>query len=98
MTHEMTIRAEAQIEMIEAFIWYEMKRDGLGAEFLRAVEACVSAIKRNPMGYSIAYKKIRRILLRRFPYAILYFADNRKIVVTSCFHSSRDPRQWQGRA
>lgn len=70
MTHKMTIRAEAQIEMIEAFIWYETKGEGLGGEFLRMVEACLSAIKRNPLGYPIARKKIRRALLRRFPYGI----------------------------
>ena len=98
MIHEMTIRAEAQIEMIEAFIWYETKGEGLGDEFLRAVEATLAALKRNPMGYPSAFKKIRRALLRRFPYGIFYFVENFQIVVIACFHSSRDPRQWQGRA
>jgi len=40
---------------------------------------------------------VRRALLRRFPYAVLFRIDQNAITVLACFHASRDPQQWQRR-
>jgi hypothetical protein len=69
MNRKIIIRPEAAREVQEAFDWYEERDEGLGAEFLRAAEACLSAIRRNPFAYPLVYGQVRRALLRRFPYA-----------------------------
>ncbi len=92
------IQPEAQAEIIEAYQWYEDKAEGLGAEFVRAVDACLAAIERNPTAYALVHKQVRRALLRRFPYGIFYLVEGEAIVVLACFHSSRDPKRWQQRA
>jgi plasmid stabilization system protein ParE len=39
----------------------------------------------------------RRVILRRFPYGVFYEIHGDEVVVLACFHSSRDPREWQER-
>lgn len=92
------IQPEAQAEIVEAHQWYEDKAEGLGAEFVRAVDACFASIERNPTAYAVVHKQVRRALLRRFPYGIFYLVEGETIVVLACFHGSRDPKQWQRRA
>ena len=94
---EIRIRPEAESEISEAFRWYEDKSEGLGSEFMRALDASLSYIQRNPTANPIAHKQMRRALLRRFPYSVIYLIEGRRIVVLACFHASRDPRQWKKR-
>ena len=95
---EIIVQPEAEAEITEAFRWYEDKNEGLGSEFMRALEASLSSIQRNPTAYAIVYKQMRRALLRRFPYSVIYLFDSSKIIVLACFHASRDPKQWRDRA
>jgi toxin ParE1/3/4 len=92
------IQPEAQIEIAEAYDYYESVSNGLGSAFLLAVEACIDGIQRSPEMYTVVYREVRRGLLRRFPYGIFYIVEVDQIVVPACFHARRDPKQWQRRA
>ena len=54
-------------------------------------------IKKNPKAFQKIYKHVRRQLIRRFPYGILYFLDAGRIIVVAVFHTRRDPQQWKER-
>jgi plasmid stabilization system protein ParE len=43
------IRAEAELDIIEAALWYENEREGFGAEFSLEVERAVARIAENPL-------------------------------------------------
>jgi plasmid stabilization system protein ParE len=43
------IRAEAELDIIEAALWYENEREGFGAEFSLEVERAVARITENPL-------------------------------------------------
>ena len=45
---EIIIRREAQLEVREAFEYYEDKNKGLGYEFMRSLDAVLQSVKRNP--------------------------------------------------
>ena len=94
---EIVVRPIAEEEISEAFRWYEDKAEGLGSEFMRALDASLSAIQRYPASYAVVHKQMRRALLRRFPYSVIYLYENDKIIVLACFHASRDPKQWKKR-
>jgi plasmid stabilization system protein ParE len=94
---EVIVRPEAEAEITEAFRWYEDRSEGLGSEFMRALDASLSAIQRNPTAFAIVHRQMRRALLRRFPYAVIYLLEDRTVIVLACFHASRDPRQWRDR-
>ncbi len=71
VTREIIVRPEAEAEVKQAFEWYEEQSEGLGLEFLRAIEACLSGVMRNPFAFQIAkVPNVRRTLVRRFPYAL----------------------------
>lgn len=97
MKREITVRPEAAREVQEAFEWYEEKSEGLGLEFLRAADACLAGISRNPLATPAIHQEVRRALLRKFPYALFYIAKEEKLIVLACFHAKRDPVDWMRR-
>ena len=85
----------AELELQEAYDWFEEREAGLGTEFMRCVDACVQTIRRYPEIFPATHKHVRQGVLRRFPYSILYFLSGSDIIVVSIFHSSRDPKTWK---
>ena len=98
MTYKIVVRPEAASEIQEAFDWYEERSEGLGLEFLRVADACLSGVQRNPAAYQIVHEQVRRALLRKFPYALFYLVTEDTVVVLACFHVKRSPADWQRRA
>ena len=72
MSLPVVTRPAAAAEIETAYRWYEKEREGLGSEFLEAVEKLVKAIAENPGRFPAIRKDIRRAVLRRFPYSIFY--------------------------
>ena len=87
--------AAAEIETV--YRLYEKERARLGAEFLEAVDKLVRTIAENPERFKIIRKDVRRAVLRRFLYSILYRIVSGHIVVIACFHSKRNPKVWRRR-
>ena len=74
MPVELVIAPEAELDIAEAYVWYEGRRAGLGEEFLSSVDACLENIRRRPEMYPVVHEGFRRSLIRRFPYAVFYEA------------------------
>ena len=87
------IRAAAAADIDEAYLWYENRRIGLGEEFLREVDAVRERILRSPDTFPVMHRQTRRVLLRRFPYAMYYRLDGDLVIVVACMHGRRDPRR-----
>ena len=90
-------RPAATAEIETAYRWYEDEREGLGSEFLKAVDKIVKEIAENPERFPIIRRDIRRAILRRFPYSILYRIVAGHVVVIACFHGKRNPKVWRSR-
>jgi len=97
MSYRLILRPEAELDLKAGFEWYETQTSGLGSEFVRAVDACLSSVGRNPLAYPLIYRQARRALLRRFPYSILYVIDQETVAIVACYHGKRDPKFWQDR-
>lgn len=97
MSRKATFTPEAIGDVDESYRWYEDREPGLGEEFLRAVEACVSTIQRFPSMYPVASDEFRRAPTRRFPFEIFYEVHHESIVVYSVFHCAQDPEKWRKR-
>lgn len=96
--HAVIFLPAAQIEAGEAQDWYEAEASGLGAAFRAELDHAVQRLTANPLQFPVVFADIRRALLRRFPYALFFRTIDDAVFVMACFHSSRDPRIWQGRA
>lgn len=88
---------QAEQEMLEAARYYESQAVGLGADYLLEVERAVAAIAESPKTWPIIEGELRRRLVRRFPFGILYYIDPNEIVVVAVSHLRRKPSYWRGR-
>ncbi len=97
MTLPLRIRAEANAELNAAWNWYENQREGLGDDLLGCVAAAFAAVARAPEAYARVEGPIRRALVRRFPYVVLFREYPEYVAILAVFHTSRDPVEAQGR-
>ena len=66
--------------------------------FTKAVREVLNRIAALPLLHQVVYQDIRRAVVRRFPYSVLYPVEASRVTVIAVFHSRRDPSIWQGRA
>ena len=97
MSAELAIAPEAELDIAEAYDWYEGSRVGLGEEFLSSVDACLESIRRRPEMYPVVHEGYRRSLTRRFPYAVFYEQSGTTVTIYAVFHTSRNPDKWRQR-
>lgn len=98
MKRQISIRPEAEIEIEEAYHWYEEQRDGLGSDFLLCVEEGLEKIRKTPDMYPIVHRNVRRLLIRRFPYGIFYTIRQDVLTILAVFHGHHDPKHWKFRS
>ena len=55
-------------DVVEAALWYDGQREGLGVAFQDAVMAALERIDESPTRFPIVYGSYRRYSLRRFPF------------------------------
>ena len=91
MVYKIEIRPLAAIEILEAYDWYELQREGLGTEFLIELEAFYITLQRNPDTYSYYIKPVRQGVVNRFPYTVVYETFDEIIVIYSVFMQRQHP-------
>ena len=87
----------AEVEVVQAAAYYETQVEGLGDAFLDKVESAVRDVTRRPTAWPVLRSEIRKRLIHRFPYAVLYRVDSDEIVVVAVMHQRRRPDYWLGR-
>jgi len=87
----------AQREQDDAVEWYNQREPGLGWEFLDELDRSIHLITSFPLAWPEINSGIRRCLLARFPYGIIYGIDEDLIVVVAVAHLRRRPRYWADR-
>jgi toxin ParE1/3/4 len=85
-------RPEARAEALEAQAWYELRSPGLGLEFARALDAALASALRDPAAFIKVEGECRRVILRKFPYSLVYRAEAGVFLVAAIFHHRRNPR------
>ncbi len=89
---------EARVEFNAATDWYEQQRAGLGTKFVAQVREVLGRITTDPERHAMVYLDVRKVLVPKFPYVVLYRDDLTEVLVISVFHTSRDPSIWKSRA
>ena len=87
----------AKVELNEAMPYYEAESPGLGAAFLAEVERSTAAITENPEAGLVVGGSVRRRILRRFPYGLLYRIRADRIRILAIMNLRRRPAYWVGR-
>jgi toxin ParE1/3/4 len=75
--------------------WYETQRDGLSEEFIDELEAAIQKAQDHPLLYQKVHSELRRVLLRRFPYAVFFVATDTRVSVLAVLRQSENPAKWR---
>jgi len=86
---------EAEREFLDAIDYYEEK--GLGLDFAFEVYATIERLKSFPKAWQIIAGDIRRILVNRFPYGVLYSEEKEELYIVAVMHLHQNPEYWKHR-
>jgi len=89
----------AEREANLAACWYEDQRVGLGDDFLDEYVRVLRDIEQSPARFALLETietdvEIRRAILKRFPYGIVYQVLPAESLVLAVMHLSRKPDYW----
>lgn len=96
MTYILEVKDEANLEIIEAYLYYEEKRRGLGEEFLEHLDSYFDRITTNPKHFPQKRKPYREAFIKRFPFLIVYEVIKNKVIVYSVFNTWQNPDRRKG--
>lgn len=87
----------AEEEMTEASVFYEAASSGLGAGFLDEVQRVINILREHPeLGQPLG-RGLRRALLHRFPFSLIYSVEVDAILIVAVGHQRRRPDYWRNR-
>lgn len=87
----------ARRELEDAVRYYELEYSGLGRRFKEEVRKAALRIAEYPKAWSIERGEVRKCLLHKFPYKLMYSVEEDHILVIAVAHQHRKPDYWVGR-
>jgi len=88
----------ANDELLNARDYYDELVFGLGKLFVLEIERCLNVIKVNSIAYPVIKNGIRKAVIMKFPYSILYRVEKDNIYILAVMHQKRKPNYWIDRA
>ncbi|HDP99057.1 MAG TPA: type II toxin-antitoxin system RelE/ParE family toxin [bacterium] len=88
---------EAEEEFNNAIDYYEEVQNKLGFDFAFEVYKTIERIIALPKAWPILEDDIRRCLINRFPFGIIYSIEPEGIFILSIMHLKREPDYWKSR-
>jgi len=97
MNKRVSFHELAEFELNDAAAFFESKTAGLGVRFLSAVEKAVAHIKQHPEASPIIRQQIRRKVVWKFPYSIMFTIKSDHIRILAIANQKRRPFYWRRR-
>jgi len=90
---------QALAELEDAAVWYESREHGVGRQFVREVERLLPRLRARPRSFprlldTAPELEVRRALLPRFPFALVFMELSKEIRVLAVAHMKRKPGYW----
>ena len=95
---EIAVHEDADEELKAAASFYESREMGLGQLFLQRIADGFALIQDQPFAGSPLSADIRRLLVRQFPYSLVYRVEKDSIFILAVAHWHRRPGYWRTRA
>jgi len=95
MNYQYVYAPVALIEYKDAIRWYDAHSNLVAENFVIAVKEKIESICEDPLRYRISFKNYRETSLKKYPYYLVYFIDERKkiIVISSVYHHKHNPKK-----
>jgi plasmid stabilization system protein ParE len=91
--YKVVVREKALYMAREAYWWYELQSPGLGERFMEEIDDCLAKLKTNPNLCSLTEGNHRQIIVKHFPYKIIYNIHEMEVFITAVFHTSQNPER-----
>lgn len=88
---------EAERELREAVDYYQEIGPGLGFDLSVEVYAAIQRAVAYPRAWPVLEDEIRRAIVRRFPYGVLYSEDEGGLLIVAVMNFHRKPGYWKDR-
>ena len=89
--------AAARLEFLAEVIYYGEAEAELGTRFTTAVEEAAVRALAFPLSGSPFRPNTRRVLVKGFPFSLVYRPEPEGIVIFAVAHHARRPYYWQSR-
>ena len=87
----------AEEEMSEAALFYEAASVSLGRDFLEDLQQTIDTLRVHPkIGVQVG-GDLRRVLLHRFPFSLIYAVESDAVLIVSVAHHRKRPGYWRAR-
>ena len=88
---------QAEAELLHEVEYYSSARAGTGIRFQAAIEAAIERAARHPLGGAPSPRGTRSVLVKGFPFSVVYRADERELLVVAVAPHRRRPGYWLAR-
>lgn len=90
---------EAEHEFLKSIDYYEDQQRELGIEFATEIQKTIQRIIAQPRIWAPLSKNIRRALVQRFPFGVLFHYEevDDHLYIVAVMHLKREPDYWQDR-
>jgi len=97
MNRVISFHSAAEREIIDAVSYFYTERPELGAAFIDQVELAIQQILAYPLSSPLVNRTVRRKVLKRLPYDILYSVQPERVRILAIASQRRRPFYWRGR-
>ena len=97
MSRRFSFHEAAELEIIAAASFLEAEQADLGQGLIDEVEQAIKQILTYPHSCQLVNRTVRRKVLRRFPYDIMYSVKPEVIRILALASQRRRPFYWRGR-
>ena len=80
-----------------AFTWYYLRGTTVASDFEREIERGIRLVAEYPLRWPKFDEKRRRLIVRKFPYSIVYEIIDDQVVILAVAHGKRKPYYWRER-
>lgn len=88
---------QARMELLDEIGYYGSVQEGLGIRFEKAVAEAVRRAVENPEHGALRSKNTRRLLVKGFPFSVIYRTTDREVLMVAIADSRRTPEYRAGR-
>jgi hypothetical protein len=88
---------DAELELNASVDYYQECKDELGLEFAYEVHKTIQRILQFPTAWQTLDENIRRCLINRFPFGVIYYQRNDEIIILAIMQLQRKPNYWKER-
>ena len=91
------IHPEAEAEARDARLWYAVRDPRSATQFMKALDSAIAWVAEHPNLWPPYLHGTRRVLTKRYPFAIIYRVLVDRVLIVAVAHQHRRPDYWHVR-